>query len=91
MIKTWFLEQWGDLSKLNLEGKMPCEMDRLARVVRICEKTAEQDLINAHGMKSMGENLEDNRLIIVRASAVATGGKEECVEPVYGWSEGVEE
>ena len=69
---------------------MPCEMDRLARVVRICEKTAGQDLIN-DGMKSMGENLEDDRLIIVRALAVVTGGNEESVEPVYGWLEGVEE
>ena len=55
---------------MNLEGKMPCEMDRLARVVSICEKTAEQDLIKEDGIKSMGENLEDDRLIIVRASAV---------------------
>ena len=39
-------------------------------------------------MKSMGEDLEDDRLIIVRASAVVTGGNEESVEPVYGWSEG---
>ena len=70
---------------------MPCEMDRLARVVRICEKTAGQDLIKEDGMKYMGENLEDDRLIIVRASAVVTEGNEESVEPIYGWSEGVEE
>ena len=70
---------------------MHCEMDRLARVARICEKTAGQDLINEDGMKSMGEDLEDERLIIVRALVVVTGGNEESVEPVYGWSEGVEE
>ena len=70
---------------------MPSEMDRLARVVRICEKTAEQDLIKLDGMKSMSGDLEGDRLIIVTASAVVTGGNEESVEPVYGWSEGVEE
>ena len=43
---------------------MPCEMNRLARVVRICEKTAGQNLINEDGMKSMGEDLEGDRLII---------------------------
>ena len=42
-------------------------------------------------MKSMGEDLEDDRLIIVRASAVVTGGNEKSVEPVYGWSKAVEE
>ena len=73
---------------MNLEGKIACEMDRLARVVRICEKTAGQDLIKEDGMKFMGVDLEDDRLIIVRASAVVTGGNEESVEPVYGWSEG---
>ena len=66
-------------------------MDRLARVVRICEKRADQDLIKEDGMKYMGEDLEDDRLIIVRASTVVTGGNEESVEPVYSWSEGVEE
>ena len=76
---------------MNLEGKIPSEMDRLTRVVRICEKRADQDLIKEDGMKSMGEDLEDDRLIIVRASAVVTGGNEESVEPVYSWSEGVEE
>ena len=70
---------------------MPCEMDRLARVVRICEKTAGKDLIKENRMKSMGEDLEDDRLIIEWASAVVTGGNEESVQPVYGWSEGVEE
>ena len=69
---------------------MHCEMDRLTRVVTICEKTAGQDLINEDGMKSMGEDSEDDRLIIVRASAVVTGGNEESVAPVYGWLEGVE-
>ena len=73
---------------MNLEVKWPCAMDRLARVVRICEKAAGKD---EDGMRSMGEDLEDDRLIIVRASAVVTGGNEESVEPVYGWSEGVEE
>ena len=61
-------------------------MDRLARVVRICEKRVEQDLIKVDGMKSMGEDLEDDRLIIVRASVVVTVWNEESVEPVYGWS-----
>ena len=70
---------------------MPCKMDRLARVVRICEETPGQDLINEDGIKSMGDDLEDDRLIIVRASAVVTGRNEESVEPVYGWSEEVEE
>ena len=69
---------------------MPCEMDKLARVVKICEQTAGQNLINEDGIKSMGEDLKDDRLIIVRTSAVVTAGNEESVEPVYGWSEGVE-
>ena len=51
---------------------MPCDMDRLARVVRICEKTAGHELINEDGMISIVEDLEDDRLIIVRASAVVT-------------------
>ena len=59
---------------MKLEGKIPCEMNRLAKEVRICEETAGQDLINEDGMKSMGEDLEDDKLIMVRASAIVTGG-----------------
>ena len=60
-------------------------MDRLARVVRIWEKTAVKDLISEEGMKSKGDDLEEDRLIIVRASALVTRGNEESGELVYDW------
>ena len=53
-----------------MAGKVPLEMERLARVDRICENTAEQDLISEEGMKSKSDNFEEDRLITVRASAV---------------------
>ena len=62
----------------------------LARVVRIWEKTAVQDLISEEGMKSMGDDLEEDRLIFVRASAVVTRGNEESGELVCDWSERAE-
>ena len=59
----------------------------MARVVRIWEKTAGQDLISEEDIKFMGNDLDEDRLIIVRESAVVRGGNNESGELVYGWSE----
>ena len=50
-------------------------------------REAEQDLISEEGMKSNGGDLEEDRLIIVKALAVVTRGNEESGELAYGWSE----
>ena len=39
---------------------MPFEMDELARVVRIWEQTAGQDLVCGEGMKSMKDDLKED-------------------------------
>ena len=49
--------------------------------------TAGQDLISEEGMKFMGNDLKEDRLIIVRASAVVTGGNNKSGELAYDWSE----
>ena len=48
---------------MNLEGKMPSDIDRLARRAKSSENTEEQDLMRDEGMKTMGDDLEEELLM----------------------------
>ena len=61
---------------MNLEGKMPSDIDRLARLATSSKKTEEQDLMREEGMKSMGDDLEEDLLMRRSTSAGVMGEKE---------------
>ena len=50
-------------ANLNLKRKMPSDIDRLARCATSSEKREEQDLMREDGMKSMGDDLEEDLLM----------------------------
>ena len=52
LIEAMFLISGETRAILNLDGKMPLEKERLARVEMSSEKTEEQDLISEVGIKS---------------------------------------
>ena len=61
-------------ASLNLEGKAPCEMERLARVAIISEKTKWQDLSSVDWIKFIDEDLDEQEVMSFRTSALMTGG-----------------
>ena len=58
-----FLRSGVTWANLNLEGKMPSDIDRLVRCATRSEKTEVQDLMREEGMKSMGDDLEEDLLM----------------------------
>ena len=72
LIVTGFFRRGVTCANLNLSGKEPWDIDRLARLEIISENTMEQDLIRDVGMKSIEDDFLDDLLISLRTSAGVT-------------------
>ena len=55
-------------ASLNLDGNLPSEIDRLSKFEIIFEKTEKQDFSSEVGMKSSGEDLDDDLLMRLNTS-----------------------
>ena len=73
-------------ANLNLSGKEPCDIDKLARLEIVSENTVEQDLIRDVGMKSIQDDLLEDLLMSLRTSAGVTEGNVSNGVPVNGRS-----
>ena len=56
-------------ANLNIDRKVPSEIDRLAKFEIMLKKTEELDLSSEVGMKSIGEELDDD--LVMRLSTAA--------------------
>ena len=68
------------------EGKIPTDMERLARVEMRHEKTEEQDFIREVGIRSWRDDLDEEEERSLSTSAGVHGGKHDNGEPLNGVS-----